>query len=100
MALSLKEFCRMIRFLSLSSRSDRLSADRSPNRADRGLRPRGDRDDGFEGLVPSTELAGNEVEVGDILTVKINLVDVIRRRIGLTLVQAPTGLNGADDGHV
>jgi|UniRef100_UPI003F493BF6 small subunit ribosomal protein S1 len=59
-----------------------------------------DRDDGFEGLVPNTELAGNEVEVGDILTVRISLVDVPRRRIGLTLAQAPVDLNGSGDGHV
>jgi small subunit ribosomal protein S1 len=56
-----------------------------------------DRDDGFEGLVANTELAGNEVEVGDILTVRISLVDVPRRRIGLTLAQAPAGLDGADE---
>jgi small subunit ribosomal protein S1 len=59
-----------------------------------------DRDDGFEGLVANTELAGNEVEVGDILTVRISLVDVPRRRIGLTLAQAPAGLDGADEKSV
>ncbi|GAA3263969.1 S1 RNA-binding domain-containing protein [Nonomuraea helvata] len=56
-----------------------------------------DRDDGFEGLVQNTELAGNQVEVGDILMVRISLVDVPRRRIGLTLAQTPAGLSDADD---
>ncbi|WP_214106267.1 S1 RNA-binding domain-containing protein [Acrocarpospora catenulata] len=59
-----------------------------------------DGDDGFEGLVPNTELGGNEVEMGDILIVRISLVDVPRRRIGLTLAQAPAGLSDVDDNHV
>jgi small subunit ribosomal protein S1 len=40
------------------------------------------RDHGFEGLVHNTELAGIEVEVGDILMVRISFVDVPRRRSG------------------
>jgi len=40
---------------------------------------------GLEGLVPKTELPGRAVDVGDLLTVKIVDVDVIRRRIELVL---------------
>ncbi|MEU8147917.1 hypothetical protein [Nonomuraea sp. NPDC048901] len=39
-----------------------------------------DRDDGFEDLVQNEELSGNEVEVGDILSVRIDLVDLPRRQ--------------------
>ncbi|WP_206061841.1 DUF4158 domain-containing protein [Nonomuraea basaltis] len=59
--------------------------------------PRGGQRRQFEGLVPNTELAGDEMEVGDILTVRIRLVDVPRRRIGLTLAQAPVGLRPLRD---
>lgn len=49
-----------------------------------------DRADGFEGLVPTSELdesTGDVVEVGDILTVKIIDVDLARRRITLSQKQ-------------
>ncbi|WP_218882645.1 S1 RNA-binding domain-containing protein [Spinactinospora alkalitolerans] len=56
-----------------------------------------DRDDGLEGLVHNTELAGTHVDrpedvvrVGDVLTVKIIDVDPRRRRIVLSRVQALT----------
>ncbi|MFI6317219.1 S1 RNA-binding domain-containing protein [Nonomuraea sp. NPDC050556] len=47
-----------------------------------------DRPDGFEGLVPSTELANLRVDIGDALTVEIVDVDVIRRRIELALAES------------
>ncbi|MFF2776113.1 S1 RNA-binding domain-containing protein [Streptomyces sp. NPDC058052] len=51
-----------------------------------------DRDDGFEGLVHTSELDAspgeNVVEVGDALTVKIIGVDVARRRVSLSQTQA------------
>lgn len=51
-----------------------------------------EREDGFEGLVHSSELdesSEDVVEVGDALTVKIIDVDLARRRIALSHVQAP-----------
>ncbi|GAA3796345.1 S1 RNA-binding domain-containing protein [Streptomyces chiangmaiensis] len=50
-----------------------------------------DREDGFQGLVHTSELdesSGDVVEVGDALTVKIIDVDIARRRIALSHVQA------------
>ncbi|WP_393082770.1 S1 RNA-binding domain-containing protein [Streptomyces sp. LN704] len=50
-----------------------------------------DREDGFQGLVHTTELdesSEDVVEVGDALTVKIIDVDLARRRIALSHVQA------------
>ncbi|MCX0274654.1 S1 RNA-binding domain-containing protein [Nocardia zapadnayensis] len=50
-----------------------------------------DRADGFEGLVLTSELdesAGDVVEVGDALTVKVIDVDLARRRIALSQKQA------------
>lgn len=50
-----------------------------------------DREDGFEGLVHTSELdesTGDTVEVGDALTVKIIDVDLARRRITLSRTQA------------
>jgi small subunit ribosomal protein S1 len=50
-----------------------------------------DREDGFEGLVHTTELDDSTrdgIEVGDALTVKITDVDLTRRRITLSQVQA------------
>ncbi|MER5515705.1 S1 RNA-binding domain-containing protein [Streptomyces sp. NPDC002763] len=52
-----------------------------------------DREDGFEGLVHTSELddsTGDVVEVGDSLTVKIIDVDLARRRIALSQTQART----------
>ncbi|WP_455754165.1 S1 RNA-binding domain-containing protein [Streptomyces globisporus] len=52
-----------------------------------------DRKYGFEGLVHAGELdesSGDVVEVGNTLTVKIIDVDLERRRIVLSQVQAPT----------
>ncbi|WP_327391386.1 S1 RNA-binding domain-containing protein (plasmid) [Streptomyces microflavus] len=52
-----------------------------------------DREDGFQGLVHTSELdesSRDVVEVGDALTVKIIDVDLARRRIALSHVQAPT----------
>ncbi|MEW1870078.1 S1 RNA-binding domain-containing protein [Streptomyces caelestis] len=51
------------------------------------------REDGFEGLVHTSELdesTGGVVEVGDALTVKIIDVDLARRRIALSQTQART----------
>jgi ribosomal protein S1 len=51
-----------------------------------------DREDGFQGLVHTSELdepSGDVLEVGDALTVKIIDVDLARRRIALSHVQAP-----------
>ncbi len=60
-----------------------------------------DRPDGFEGLVHTSELGDSPedtIEVGDTLTVKIAEVDLVRRRIVLSLVQ--TFASGAEDqGH-
>ncbi|GAB7106821.1 hypothetical protein JCM4814A_51350 [Streptomyces phaeofaciens JCM 4814] len=57
-----------------------------------------DRDDGFEGLVPTGELdasPGDVLEVGDAVTVKIVDVDPARRRIILSRVQArPSAAEG------
>ena len=57
-----------------------------------------DRDDGFEGLVHTSELdasPGDVVEVGDAVTVKIVDVDPARRRISLSRVQAlPSAAEG------
>lgn len=50
-----------------------------------------DREDGFEGLVHTRDLddsVGDVIEVGDALTVKIIDVDLARRRIALSQVQA------------
>ncbi|MFI8963048.1 S1 RNA-binding domain-containing protein [Streptomyces sp. NPDC053493] len=50
-----------------------------------------DREDGLQGLVHTSELdesTGDVVEVGDFLTVKIIDVDLVRRRIALSQVQA------------
>lgn len=50
-----------------------------------------DREDGFEGLVHTSELddsTGDVIEVGAALTVKIIDVDLARRRIALSQVQA------------
>ncbi|WP_205826401.1 S1 RNA-binding domain-containing protein [Microbispora catharanthi] len=44
-----------------------------------------DATNGFEGLVPSSELADRDVKPGDILTVEIVRVDLSRRRIELAL---------------
>ncbi|MFE9701559.1 S1 RNA-binding domain-containing protein [Streptomyces sp. NPDC006270] len=52
-----------------------------------------DREDGFQGLVHTSELdesSRDVVEVGDALTVKIIDVDLARRRIALSHVQALT----------
>ncbi|MFF3029775.1 S1 RNA-binding domain-containing protein [Streptomyces rubiginosohelvolus] len=52
-----------------------------------------DRQDGFEGLVHTSELdesSGDVVEVGNALTVKIIDVDIVRGRIALSHVQALT----------
>lgn len=52
-----------------------------------------DREDGFCGLVPTSELdasSGVDIEVGDALTVKIIDVDIPRRRIALSHTQART----------
>jgi ribosomal protein S1 len=51
-----------------------------------------EREDGFEGLVHTSELdesSQDAIEVGDALTVKIIDVDLERRRIALSRVQAP-----------
>jgi small subunit ribosomal protein S1 len=62
-----------------------------------------DRDDGFEGLVPNSELAAGVAErpedvvrVGDIVGVQIVDVDIERRRILLSHVQAPAANPGDD----
>ncbi|MDQ0764795.1 S1 RNA-binding domain-containing protein [Streptomyces canus] len=58
-----------------------------------------EREDGFEGLVHTSELdesTGDVVEVGDILTVKITDVDLTRRRIGLSQTQARTPRHEGD----
>ncbi|WP_405626661.1 S1 RNA-binding domain-containing protein [Streptomyces sp. NBC_00016] len=50
-----------------------------------------DREDGFEGLVHTSRLdesPDDVIEVGDTLTVKIIDVDLVRRRISLSCVQA------------
>ncbi|MDX3524719.1 S1 RNA-binding domain-containing protein [Streptomyces scabiei] len=50
-----------------------------------------DREDGFQGLVHTSELdesPGDIVEVGDVLTVKIIEVDLTRRRVTLSQKQA------------
>ncbi|MFG3497922.1 S1 RNA-binding domain-containing protein [Streptomyces sp. NPDC047928] len=62
-----------------------------------------DREDGFQGLVHTSELdefSGDVVEVGDALTVKIIDVDIARRRIALSLTQARTSRRegGSKDG--
>ncbi|MEN3540642.1 S1 RNA-binding domain-containing protein [Microbispora sp. ZYX-F-249] len=44
-----------------------------------------DPTNGLEGLVPSSDLAGRDVEIGDLLAVEIVHVDVTRRRIELAL---------------
>ncbi|MEV8037477.1 S1 RNA-binding domain-containing protein [Streptomyces sp. NPDC086182] len=52
-----------------------------------------DREDGFQGLVHTSELdesSGDVVEVGDALTVKIIEVDIARRRISLSHTQSRT----------
>lgn len=52
-----------------------------------------DREDGFEGLVHTSELdesSGADIEVGNALTVKIMVVDIVRRRIALSHTQART----------
>ncbi|MFJ9025375.1 S1 RNA-binding domain-containing protein [Streptomyces sp. NPDC102259] len=52
-----------------------------------------DREDGFQGLVHTSELdetSEDVVEVGDALTVKIMEVDIARRRISLSHTQART----------
>jgi small subunit ribosomal protein S1 len=46
-----------------------------------------DRPDGFEGLVPEAAPADCALDVGDVLTVKIVDVDLIRRRIELALAE-------------
>lgn len=46
-----------------------------------------DRPDGFEGLVHKIALVDRPVGVGDLLTVKIVEVDVVRRRIELALAE-------------
>ncbi|MGW1404055.1 S1 RNA-binding domain-containing protein [Streptomyces sp. NPDC002405] len=58
-----------------------------------------DREDGFEGLVHTSELdesTGGVVEVGDALTVKIIDVDLARRRIALSQTQARTPSHQGD----
>ncbi|MEU2421322.1 S1 RNA-binding domain-containing protein [Streptomyces sp. NPDC007851] len=58
-----------------------------------------DREDGFEGLVHTSELdesTGGVVEVGDALTVKIIEVDLARRRIALSQTQARTPRHQGD----
>lgn len=47
-----------------------------------------DRPDSFEGLLPQPLLVHDSVVVGDVLTVRIVAVDVVRRRIELALVEA------------
>lgn len=47
-----------------------------------------ERDDGFEGLVPASEPAGDTARVGDPLTVRITAVDPTTRRILLAPVRA------------
>ncbi|MFI9723802.1 S1 RNA-binding domain-containing protein [Streptomyces sp. NPDC052396] len=57
------------------------------------------REDGFEGLVHTSELdesTGGVVEVGDALTVKIVDVDLARRRIALSQTQARTPRHQGD----
>lgn len=57
-----------------------------------------EREDGFEGLVHTSELdasTGDVVEVGDILTVKITDVDLPRRRIALSQKQARAPRHGS-----
>ncbi|MGW7410332.1 S1 RNA-binding domain-containing protein [Streptomyces sp. NPDC054833] len=58
-----------------------------------------DREDGFEGLVHTSELdesPGDVVKVGDTLTVKITDVDLARRRIALSQTQARTTRHEGD----
>ncbi|MGJ5748752.1 small subunit ribosomal protein S1 [Streptomyces puniciscabiei] len=58
-----------------------------------------EREDGFEGLVHTSELdesTGDVVEVGDMLTVRITDVDLTRRRIALSRTQARTPRHGGD----
>ncbi|MET7690769.1 S1 RNA-binding domain-containing protein [Streptomyces sp. NPDC005483] len=58
-----------------------------------------DREDGFHGLVHTSELdesPGDVVRVGDALTVKIIDVDLARRRIALSQTQARTPRRGGD----
>ncbi|MFF0889579.1 S1 RNA-binding domain-containing protein [Streptomyces sp. NPDC003456] len=56
-----------------------------------------DREDGFQGLVRTSELdesSVDAVEVGDVLAVKIIDVDLARRRIALSHVQALAAATG------
>ncbi|MEV1049751.1 S1 RNA-binding domain-containing protein [Streptomyces sp. NPDC049887] len=58
-----------------------------------------DREDGFWGLVHTSELdesSGNDIEVGDALTVKIIDVDIVRRRIALSHTQTRTSRSEGD----
>ncbi|MFJ5841673.1 S1 RNA-binding domain-containing protein [Streptomyces shenzhenensis] len=58
-----------------------------------------DREDGFEGLMHTSELdesPGDVVEVGDALAVKIIDVDLARRRIALSQTQARTPRHEGD----
>lgn len=50
-----------------------------------------ERDDGFEGLVPVSELAGHVARVGDPLTVRITEVDPTTRRILLSCLPTRAG---------
>ncbi|MER5199910.1 S1 RNA-binding domain-containing protein [Streptomyces sp. NPDC002755] len=61
-----------------------------------------DRQDGFQGLVRTSELDGSPedvIEVGDTLTVKITDVDLARRRIALSRVRA-LAAGTEDEPHV
>lgn len=58
-----------------------------------------DRSDGFEGLLPTPHSVGGSVDVGDILTVKIVAVDLVRRRIELAPARAAGGEH-ADPEHL
>ncbi|MFJ8142708.1 S1 RNA-binding domain-containing protein [Streptomyces sp. NPDC096013] len=56
-----------------------------------------DREDGFQGLVPTSELnesSGDLVEAGDVLTVQIIDVDLAHRRLVLSHVQAVSAIEG------
>jgi ribosomal protein S1 len=58
-----------------------------------------DREDGFEGLVHTSELdesSGDVIEVGDTVTVKIIVVDLARRRFALSQTQARTTRHEGD----
>lgn len=58
-----------------------------------------DREDGFEGLVHTSEMdesPGVVIEVGDALTVKIIDIDLARRRIALSQKQARTSHQKGD----